>query len=102
MLHEAKTKRDTEIIRYAYAKWKLSHTENIEQAYQNPSLSKKEAFFTLRRIQANLKGKDMKIVHRGNQKFSCGFVYFDPLIKEDVFIYFLPTRFLEKPVSFIE
>lgn len=92
-------KRDFEMLKYAYSAWKRSTFSNIESAYKTkPSIAKIDAFNYIWAESKRLKSVNLKVVHASCFTFTCGYTFFNADGNE-IFVYHLPTRVLNIPVS---
>lgn len=94
----ATTKRDRQIIEFAYQNWLYSKAYDIEQVYKSPSYSKIRAFRDICCEAVTRRSYNVRIVYHTVRIFTCGYTYKDS-DDEEIFVYELPTRTLELPVS---
>lgn len=92
-------KRDFEILKGAYAKWRLSTWTAIEFAYKTtPSVAKLDAYDDIWFEAKSLHSSNLKVINASCFTFTCGYTFFDTDGVE-IFVYHLPTRVLSIPVS---
>ena len=95
----ATTKRDRSIVEWAYQNWLDSEIYDIEDAYRTrPSYAKIKAFRDICCEAVSRHSYNVRIVNHSAFTFTCGYTYKDSN-GEEIFVYELPTRTLQLPVS---
>ena len=68
------TRENSELIRSAYNRWKMSDKDNIFKAYDRPSMKKIEAWEYCEDLCRRYNGHGLKVISRNVYKFTAGFV----------------------------